>query len=77
MNLEEMLKLAVRYRAVELAADGMVITMHPSAFGQPDPGEEAGPAASETCACKHSLVTEHNETGCLHGCPISACEAVP
>jgi hypothetical protein len=52
---------------------GWEIELHPSAFAAPAAEPTAIPEAEPDCKCGHDLATEHNEAGCLRGCPHEAC----
>lgn len=34
-------------------------------------------ATGSVCACGHSWVTEHSDSGCLHGCSHGLCSSSP
>jgi hypothetical protein len=59
-----------------------VIELHPSAFApvtERVPEDASSKIAFRTeehlCACGHDLLTEHNESGCLHGCSAGLCSS--
>lgn len=52
------------------------LELHPSAFAVPAPvnhPEPAPPPNGDRCACNHSIAVEHNDMGCLQGCPTEQC----
>ncbi len=62
---------AAGIRRIKTIAFEMEISPLPA---QPQPTAEADPEKDEfVCPCSHHLVTEHNETGCLHGCAHELC----
>jgi hypothetical protein len=77
MDLSELTDLAAAMRAsgvVRYRSGGLEIQLHPSAFAAAPPAEPVNAAADgDACACGHSLVTDHNPQGCLHGCDVATC----
>jgi len=79
-DLERLLKLALKHKARRLRCGELEVELDPSAFAplptpaNPDDVVKALEAARKevTCRCGHPY-DEHNEMGCLHGCPLGTC----
>jgi len=54
-------------------ASGWAVELHPSAFVAAPVPDAPSEKDADACACGHSLVTEHNPSGCLHGCEVATC----
>jgi hypothetical protein len=74
VSLEAVVQLAVQYRAVRVKLGDIEVELHPSAFAAPPTAaSDKADVINDVCRCGHSLSVEHNETGCLLGCPESVC----
>lgn len=74
IDLESTLRLMVAYRALRVRSAGLEIELSPLAFSAPATATPLDAAAPSTrCACGHDLDAEHNDTGCLRGCPVQNC----
>jgi hypothetical protein len=75
--VKDLLKLCKEYRATNITAYGVSVTVHPDAWAAPPASAKellkalALPEAA-SCRCGHSF-DEHNEHGCLHGCLHPTC----
>lgn len=76
MQLEELVDLMVRKKILRAKVGDVEAELHPSAFGAPAPVNHPEPQTApdaDRCACSHSIAIEHNEMGCLRGCPTEQC----
>jgi len=71
-TLKELVGYMRKQKITHLEWNGAVIDLSPQAFISSTPTPIAG-EAEEACTCGHPLLTEHGETGCLHGCAIDSC----
>jgi hypothetical protein len=79
-KLTTLIGLMTERRIVRMRVDGIEIELHSDAFclRPPDTQVVTPPPVldkpeSTLCACGHDLLTEHNDAGCLFGCPASVC----
>ena len=82
-NLRPILELMREFGVRRLAGGGFEIELGEppapaAAPGTQPPAPRPAPTEpEEVCVCGHPLRTEHTADGCLHGCPVSICEAKP
>jgi hypothetical protein len=80
--VEDILALALKYRARRICAGDIEVELHDSAFAGdaaapavPPPPPEMPDDRGTVCACGHSIEIEHGSDGCLNGCSLAVCAA--
>jgi hypothetical protein len=76
--MESVFQLAIKNRVRRVRLGEFEFELDPSAFAPaPMPVDRLkdmmADSKDDQCACGHSLSTEHNQQGCLHGCDVEKC----
>lgn len=73
-KVEELLKLAVKYKASRIKVGTIEVDVSPVAYMSAQSVEELKAAMEPDglCKCGHEF-SSHNHAGCLHGCAVEKC----